>query len=93
VTGAADIAEVLPADEDVVRRNLFGVVFGLMAAVAVGGVFITAEYSPRHYPEAVQVTKHVDQLPIGPWAGLGLRAAYAGAAVAASYAAFRRRDV
>lgn len=41
---------------------------------------------------AVQATERVDQLPIGPWAGLGVLAAYAGAALAVGALVLSTRD-
>lgn len=41
---------------------------------------------------AVQATRDLDRLPIGPWAGLGVLAAYAAGALLAGGAAFIRRD-
>lgn len=50
------------------------------------------KYSPMTAGLAVQATKRLDALPIGPWAGLGVLAAYAAAALAAGAAAFMIRD-
>ncbi|MGH3681184.1 MAG: ABC transporter permease [Natronosporangium sp.] len=41
---------------------------------------------------AIQVTVGLDELPIGPWAGLGVLAGYAGAAVLLGALLFRFRD-
>jgi len=41
---------------------------------------------------AIQHTRDVSDLPIGPWAGLGVLAAWAGAALLAATAALRLRD-
>jgi ABC-2 type transport system permease protein len=41
---------------------------------------------------AVQATKHLDRLPIGPWAGLGVLAAYAAGALLLGGALFKMRD-
>ncbi|MFI0450088.1 ABC transporter permease [Actinomadura sp. 6N118] len=41
---------------------------------------------------AVQATRDLDRLPIGPWAGLGVLAAYTAGALLAGGAAFIRRD-
>jgi hypothetical protein len=41
---------------------------------------------------AIQATKGLDQLPIRPWAGLGVLAAYAGAAMLLGAALFKLRD-
>lgn len=46
VTGAGDIKTEQPSgNDDVVRNSLAGVLFGLMAAAALGVIFVTAEYS------------------------------------------------
>lgn len=54
------------------------------------------EYARRAAPAtaglAVQATVTLDQLPIGPWAGIGVLAAYAGAALVAGGAVLRMRD-
>ena len=41
---------------------------------------------------AIQATRGLDRLPIGPWAGLGVLAAYAGAAMLWGAIAFQVRD-
>ncbi|MGH3384312.1 MAG: ABC transporter permease subunit [Nocardioidaceae bacterium] len=41
---------------------------------------------------AIQATERVDQLPIGPWAGLGVLASYAGAALAVGALMLTTRD-
>ncbi|GAA3145742.1 ABC transporter permease subunit [Streptomyces rectiviolaceus] len=41
---------------------------------------------------AIQATVDLDQLPIGPWAGIGVLAAYAGAALLAGGSVLRMRD-
>jgi ABC-2 type transport system permease protein len=41
---------------------------------------------------AVQATRGLDRLPVGPWAGLGVLAAYAGAAMLLGAVLFRIRD-
>lgn len=41
---------------------------------------------------AIQSTVDLDQLPIGPWAGIGVLAAYAGAALVAGGSVLRMRD-
>jgi ABC-2 type transport system permease protein len=42
---------------------------------------------------AIQVTKNLSRLPIGPWAGLGVLALYVSAALLAGGLLFRLRDV
>ncbi|MFD7974349.1 hypothetical protein [Streptomyces sp. NPDC059071] len=41
---------------------------------------------------AVQSTAHLDKLPIGPWAGLGVLAAWAAAALLGGGVLLRLRD-
>jgi hypothetical protein len=51
------------------------------------------KYSPMTAGLAVQATvERADSVPIGPWAGLGVLAAYAGAGVLLGYAMLRIRD-
>ncbi|HZM79967.1 MAG TPA: hypothetical protein VFC19_29895 [Candidatus Limnocylindrales bacterium] len=50
------------------------------------------EYSPMSAGLAVQATRGLDTLPVGPWQGLGVLAAYAGAALLMGGAAFKLRD-
>jgi ABC-2 type transport system permease protein len=49
-------------------------------------------YGPMQAGLAVQSTRGVDSLPIGPWAGLAVLAGYAAASIAVGAAAFRWRD-
>lgn len=49
-------------------------------------------YAPMPAGLAVQATTGLDRLPIGPWAGLGVLAAYAGAAMLLGAALFKIRD-
>jgi ABC-2 type transport system permease protein len=49
-------------------------------------------FSPMTAGLAVRATKRLDALPIGPWQGLGLLAAYAGATVVIGAVLFRIRD-
>lgn len=52
------------------------------------------KYSPMTAGLAVQATvERADSVPIGPWAGLGVLAAYAGAAVVLGYTVLKIRDV
>ena len=48
--------------------------------------------SPMTAGLAVQATKGLDSLPIGPWPGLGVLAAYSGAACVLGAALFALRD-
>lgn len=50
-------------------------------------------FAPGPAGLAIQATVNLDQLPIGPWAGLGVLAAYAAAALLAGGALFAVRDV
>ncbi|MFE5090790.1 ABC transporter permease [Streptomyces sp. NPDC056638] len=50
------------------------------------------ELAPSSAGLAVQATQNLDTLPIAPWPGLGVLAAWAGAALLAGAAMFRLRD-
>jgi ABC-2 type transport system permease protein len=50
------------------------------------------KYSPTTAGLAVQATTGLDGLPIGPWAGLGVLAAYAGAAMLGAAVLLKVRD-
>ncbi|MQY12629.1 hypothetical protein SRB5_27650 [Streptomyces sp. RB5] len=50
-------------------------------------------YAPMPAGLSVQATKNLAQLAIGPWPGLGVLAAYAGAALVAGAVVLRVRDV
>lgn len=49
-------------------------------------------YSPMSAGLSIQSTRGLDELAIGPWAGLGVLAAYAAAAILAGAVAFSARD-
>lgn len=49
-------------------------------------------YAPMSAGLAVQTTQNLSSLPIGPWAGLGILAAYAGAAMLMGALLFKARD-
>jgi ABC-2 type transport system permease protein len=49
-------------------------------------------YAPMEAGLAIQATRGTDDLPIGPWAGLGVLAGYSAAALVAGAAAFLLRD-
>jgi ABC-2 type transport system permease protein len=49
-------------------------------------------YAPMTAGLAIQATKRLASLPIAPWAGLGLLAAYAGGAMVAGALLLRFRD-
>lgn len=76
------------------------ILLGLLYAFPLIGAFINDPHwqerlqklSPMTAGLAVQATKHLDALPIGPWAGLGVIAGYAAVALAAGAAAFVIRD-
>jgi ABC-2 type transport system permease protein len=50
------------------------------------------QIGPMDAGRAIQHTRDVSDLPIGPWAGLGVLTAWAGAALLAATAALRLRD-
>jgi ABC-2 type transport system permease protein len=49
-------------------------------------------YAPMTAGLAIQATRNLGRLPIGPWPGLGVLAAYAGAALLAGGVLLRARD-
>jgi ABC-2 type transport system permease protein len=51
------------------------------------------KFSPTTAGMAVQATTGLDRLPIGPWAGLGVLAAYAAVAVVGAAVLLKARDV
>lgn len=51
------------------------------------------QYAPMTAGLAIQATRNLDALPIGPWAGLGVLAGYAGAALALGATLFTRGDL
>jgi ABC-2 type transport system permease protein len=53
--------------------------------------FLT-KYSPMTAGLVVQMTKGLDAMPVGPWEGLSVLAAYAGSAMVVGGLAFRFRD-
>ncbi|WP_405821771.1 ABC transporter permease [Streptomyces sp. NBC_00838] len=50
------------------------------------------EWAPASAGLAVQATKNLESLPIGPWSGLAVLAAWAGAGLLAGAVVFRLRD-
>jgi ABC-2 type transport system permease protein len=50
------------------------------------------ELAPMTAGLSIQATKHLDTLPIGPWAGLGVLAGYAAGAIVLGTVLFLRRD-
>jgi ABC-2 type transport system permease protein len=74
-------------------------VLGLLFVLPIAAQFVSSpwsgrilKYSPMTAGLAIQATKHVERLPIGPWPGLGVLAAYATAAAIGGAVLFRRRD-
>jgi ABC-2 type transport system permease protein len=75
-------------------------VLALLFVVPVISQFVTdptwstrlRRYSPTTAGLAVQATTGLDRLPIGPWAGLGVLAAYAGTAMLGASAILKIRD-
>jgi ABC-2 type transport system permease protein len=73
---------------------------GLLFAFPTVAAFIADEvwrdrvlkFSPMAAGLAAQATKRLDALPIGPWPGLGVLAAYAGGATVLGAVLFRVRD-
>jgi ABC-2 type transport system permease protein len=49
-------------------------------------------YSPMNAGLAIQATRNLSKLPIGPWEGLGVLGLWAAAALLAGCLAFRCRD-
>ncbi|MCO5995965.1 ABC transporter permease [Actinoallomurus rhizosphaericola] len=77
-----------------------GLVFGLLYVLSVLPYLVTDPYwgrflwriSPMNAGLAVQSTTHLSSLPIGPWAGLCVLAAWAGAGLLTGGLLFRLRD-
>lgn len=75
-------------------------ILGLLYVLPISAQFLTDEhvrelvlkYSPMTAGLAVQATEHLDGQPIGPWAGPGILAVYAGAAVLTGALLFATRD-
>jgi ABC-2 type transport system permease protein len=69
-------------------------VVGLLYVFPLLGRFIDTDlfdrYAPLNAGLAVQATVGVDRLPIGPWAGLGVLAVWAGVALLAGAVRFSR---
>jgi ABC-2 type transport system permease protein len=76
------------------------VVLGLLYVFPIIGQLITDEhwkdriqrFTPMQAGLAIQATKNLSGLPIGPWPGLGVLAAYAGTSLVAGALLFRLRD-
>ncbi|MEU0572393.1 ABC transporter permease [Nonomuraea sp. NPDC005983] len=77
-----------------------GVVFGLLYVLSVLPVMVSDpgwqvllwRISPMNAGLAVQATTHLSVLPLSPWAGLGVLAAWAGAALLGGGLLLRLRD-
>ena len=77
-----------------------GIVLGLLYLFPIVGAAIGNAQLDRHIQQigpmtaglAVQATTGLDRLPIGPWAGLGVLAAWAAAAMLAGGLLLSRRD-
>ncbi|GAA4604972.1 hypothetical protein GCM10023195_17100 [Actinoallomurus liliacearum] len=77
-----------------------GLVFGLLYVLSVLPYLITDpdwgrflwRISPMNAGLAVQSTVHLSSLPLGPWAGLGVLAAWAGTGLLTGGLLFRLRD-
>jgi ABC-2 type transport system permease protein len=75
-------------------------VFSLLFVSPIAAQLLTNEhvrrlvmkYSPMTAGLGIQATRGLDRLPIGPWAGLGVLAAYAGVAMLAALILFKVRD-
>jgi ABC-2 type transport system permease protein len=94
---------VLAAGVAVIVRDTAGAVTTVLGLL-FGGPLISAfltdphwqhrlqRYAPMQAGLAIQSTRDLAKLAIGPWAGLGLLSAYAGAAVVIAALLFRFRD-
>lgn len=76
------------------------VVLGLLYVLPIiGGLLLNPvwarrfdRYSPMNAGLAIQATRNLGKLPIGPWAGLGVLACWAAAAMLAGWLLLRFRD-
>jgi len=76
------------------------VVLGLLYVLPIiGGLLLSPvwarrfdRYSPMNAGLAIQATRNLGKLPIGPWEGLGVLACWAGAAMLAGWLLLRYRD-
>jgi ABC-2 type transport system permease protein len=77
-----------------------GIVLGLLYVFPIIAQAVSDPDWKRHLQQigpmsaglAIQATTHVSSLPIGPWAGLGVLAAWAGAALLTGGLLLQRRD-
>lgn len=75
-------------------------VLGLLYVLPIIGVMLLNphwarrfdRYSPMNAGLAIQATRNLGKLPIGPWEGLGVLACWAGAAMLAGWLLLRYRD-
>jgi ABC-2 type transport system permease protein len=69
-------------------------IFPVLAAVALNPVWQhrIERWAPASAGMAIQATRNLGELPIGPWAGLGVLAAWAAAALLAGGLLLRLRD-
>lgn len=75
-------------------------VFGLLFVLPIVAEFVTdpqwherlQQWSPTTAGLSIQSTLRLDELPIGPWPGLGVLALWAVGAASAGYIPFARRD-
>lgn len=97
------LVALLAAGVAVIVRDTAGAITAVLGLL-YGGPMISAfltdphwqhrveRYAPMHAGLAIQSTRDLAKLAIGPWAGLGLLSAYAGAAVLIGALLFRFRD-
>jgi len=84
----------------VAARCQRGVVLGLLYVFPIVAQAVSDPHWQRHLQQlgpmtaglAIQATTHLSSLPIGPWAGLGVLAAWAAAALLAGGLLLRLRD-
>jgi ABC-2 type transport system permease protein len=77
-----------------------GIVLGLLYVVPIIAQMVSDPHLRRHLEQtapmsaglAVQATTQLDQLPIGPWAGLGVLAAWACTALTTGWLVLQLRD-
>ncbi|BCJ28592.1 ABC transporter permease subunit [Actinocatenispora sera] len=77
-----------------------GVVGGVVYVLQIAPLLVTDpdwqqalwRLTPTNAGLTIQATRHLSQYPLGPWAGLGVLAAWAGVALALGILLFHRRD-
>ena len=97
VSAAVAAAAACPAGncaEDPAKISLSGVYLGQAVVAVLAVLVISSEYStgPVTAGLAIQATTGLADLPISPWAGLGVLAAWAVAALLAGRLVLCRRD-